>query len=241
MSSVKQTVEQAALVQPAHSMGLLIVIDGTDGSGKATQTKLLVDRLTDHGCTVQTMAFPQYGKKSAGLVEEYLSGAYGTADAVDPRIAAFFFAADRYDASFQIRQWLDSGCVVVLDRYVSANMGHQGAKIADVDKRQRFMTWIYRLEHEFFDIPVPDMNLILHVPAAVSQQLAQQRNEKEWAGKTRDIHEDDAQHLAAAEATYLWMAQQYPEFHLLSCTADNQMLPRNVIAERIWQVVKEKL
>ena len=106
--------------------GKFIVIDGTDGSGKATQTELLVKRLAQAGYEVVMADFPQYGQKSAGLVEHYLNGKYGTALDVGPYRASIFYAADRYDASFQIRQWLKEGKIVISNRYVTANMAHQG-------------------------------------------------------------------------------------------------------------------
>src|SRR3990172_11995897 len=107
--------------------GKLIVIDGTDGSGKATQTKLLIKRLKKEGSKTAALEFPQYGAKSAGLIENYLAGLYGTADEVGPYRASVFYAVDRYDASQKIRRWLTEGRVVVADRYVTANMGHQGS------------------------------------------------------------------------------------------------------------------
>jgi dTMP kinase len=110
--------------------GVFIVIDGTDGAGKKTQTDILCEKLKAYGFAVEIADFPQYGHKSAGLVEEYLNGRYGTAEAVGPYAASIFYACDRYDASFKIRKWLAEGKVVVSNRYVAANMGHQGGKIA---------------------------------------------------------------------------------------------------------------
>ncbi|MBU4493296.1 MAG: thymidylate kinase, partial [Nanoarchaeota archaeon] len=106
--------------------GKFIVIAGTDGSGKATQIKILVKRLKDKGYEVEIADFPQYGKKSAALVEEYLNGKFGLAEEVGPYRASIFYACDRYAASFKIKEWLDEGKIVVSNRYVSANVGHQG-------------------------------------------------------------------------------------------------------------------
>ena len=111
--------------QPPH--GKFIVIDGTNGSGKATQTHLLMEELKLNGYPVEMTDFPQYGTKSAGLIEEYLNGKYGQ---VGPHAASIFYAIDRFDASFKIRQWLQEGKVVISNRYVTANAGHQGGKIA---------------------------------------------------------------------------------------------------------------
>src|SRR3954468_22900663 len=111
--------------------GKFIVIDGTDGSGKATQTKLLVKRLQKSGHKVRIEDFPQYGKKSAGPVEDYLNGLYGSADQLGAYIPSIFYAVDRFAASERIRKHLAAGFIVVSNRYVTSNMAHQGGKIAN--------------------------------------------------------------------------------------------------------------
>ena len=98
--------------------GKFVVIEGLDGSGKSTQSKLLTERLKKEGREVVTIDFPQYGTKSAGLVEEYLNGKYGTAEQVGPYRASVFYACDRYDASSKIKKWLSEGKIVVSDRYI---------------------------------------------------------------------------------------------------------------------------
>ncbi|MFA6533830.1 MAG: thymidylate kinase [Patescibacteria group bacterium] len=219
-------------------VGKFIVLDGTDGSGKATQTALLVSRLKAAGHDVETADFPQYGRKSAGLVEEYLNGKYGSANEVDPRAASIFYAVDRYDASFQIRQWLTAGKIVIANRYTAANMGHQGAKFVDPAARKNFLGWLDNLEYEIFKIPRPDLNIILHVPAEISQELVDQKAEREYInGKKRDIHEADINHLKAAEAVYLEIAKTYPNFRLIECVHGDKILSREEIAELVWQEV----
>lgn len=218
------------------SRGALIVIDGTDGSGKATQTKLLVNRLRASGLPVETIAFPQYGHPSAGLVEAYLHGEYGTVNEVDARIASIFYAADRFDASFTIRRWIDSGKIVVLDRYVSANMGHQGSKIPDQNEREKFLVWLRDLEYGLFGLPQPDVTVILLVPSAVAQKLATARD-----GDKIDIHQADPAHLAAAEATYRWLINHEPNCHTIECAPDGELLSREAIAELVWRTVQPQL
>ena len=137
----------------AKQPGKFIVIDGTDGSGKGTQTKILVKRLENLGYDVAMADFPQYGQASAGLVEQYLNGNYGTAEEVGPYKASIFYACDRYDASFKIRKWLEEGKIVISNRYVTANMGHQGGKISNRKKRKKYFDWLYELEYKIFNIP----------------------------------------------------------------------------------------
>ena len=196
-------------------LGKFIVIDGTDGSGKTTQFNLLVDKLKAQGFAVEVADFPQYNTKSAGLVEEYLSGKYGGADDVTPYQSSIFYAVDRFDASFKIRQWLKDGKIVIANRYVSASLGHQGGKIENPLERKVFFNWLYELEYKLFNIPKPDLSLILHVEADIAQKLAANRHREDWVGKTRDIHEENLNHLQKAEQVYLEIAQMFPDFKLI--------------------------
>lgn len=214
--------------------GKFIVIDGTDGSGKTTQFNLLVDKLKAEGFAVEVADFPQYNSKSAGLTEEYLSGKYGSASEVTPYQSSVFFAVDRYDASFKIRQWLSEGKMVVSNRYVSANMGHQGGKIENSLERKVFFNWLYELEYKLFNIPKPDLSFILHVEAEVAQKMAATRHREDWIGKTRDIHEEDLNHLKKAEEVYLEIARTFPDFKLIKCTREGEVMSREDIHDLIW-------
>lgn len=219
--------------------GKFIVIDGTDGSGKTTQLSLLKLRLESEGYLVEIADFPQYNTKSAGLVEEYLSGKYGKADEIDSYKASIFYAVDRYDASFKIRNWLKQGKIVLANRYTSANMGHQGCKIKNPLERKVFFNWLYDLEYKIFEIPQPDLSIILHVESAIAQNLAKQRAREDWNGKTTDIHEENLDHLKKAEQVYLEIAENFPDFKLINCTRNNQILDREEISRFIWPVVSK--
>jgi dTMP kinase len=219
--------------------GKFIVIDGTDGSGKTTQLELLKANLEKSGYRVAVADFPQYNTKSAGAVEEYLSGKYGQADEVGPYKASIFYAVDRYDASFKIRAWLKDGQIVLANRYTSANMGHQGGKIAEPAERKNFFNWLYDLEYNIFAIPKPDLSLILHVEPEISQSLAKQRAREDWSGKTKDIHEDNLEHLKKAAAVYREIATDLPGFTLINCTKNGQILSREEISSLVWQTTKK--
>jgi len=228
-------------IKPTINRGKFIVIDGIDGSGKATQTKLLTERLKRAGFEVKIADFPQYNTKSAGLVEEYLSGKYGSPEKVGPYRASIFYASDRYDASFKIKTWLAEDKIVISNRYVTANMGHQGGKINNPLERKHFFDWLYELEYEIFNIPRPDLNIILHVPAEVSQKFAIQREKQDWAGKTDDIHEDNLSHLKNAEQTFLEIANIYPGFAIIECAEQNKILTPAEINDLIWRQIINKL
>ncbi len=218
--------------------GKFIVIDGTDGSGKGTQTQLLIEELRANGYDVETTDFPQYGQKSAGAVEEYLNGKYGQ---VNPKASSIFYAIDRYDASFKIRQWLGEGKIIVSNRYVTASAGHQGGKIADDDERLKFFRWLNDLEYNIFGIPKPDLNLILHVPAETAQLLVDKKSaaERKYAGgKKRDLHEADLNHLQNAEKVFLEIAKLFPNTKLVECVVDEQLLTPQEVHNKVWELVR---
>lgn len=221
--------------------GKLIVLDGTDGSGKATQLEILKKRLEEEGFEVVTADFPQYNNKSAGPVEEYLSGKYGDAETVTPYQASIFYAVDRYDARSQLREWLAEGKIILANRYVSANMGHQGGKIKNALERKAFFNWLYDLEYNLFGLPRPDIALILHVEADISQRLAKKRARTDWSGGSKDIHEKSLKHLQEAEQTYLEIAASFPEFRLISCTKDGKIMTREEISLLVWATIRPLL
>ena|SRR3989339_52759 len=225
------------------SKGLFIMLEGTDGSGKTLQTELLQKRLLKEGYNVEQISFPQYGEKSAALVEDYLNGTFGTADEVGPYRASVLYAVDRYAAKAKIEGWLAAGNIVIANRYVASNMGHQGGKISDPQERQKYFDWNYHLEYTIFDIPRPDINIILHVTPEISQRLVDKKDERTYLteGKTRDIHEDDLTHLKNAEQAYLDIAKKFPEFFLIECVEANDILPANTIHETIWNILAPKL
>ncbi len=218
------------------------MLEGTDGSGKTTQTALLVKRLQAQGIAVEQISFPQYGTPSAAMVESYLHGEFGSAEEVGPYRASILYAVDRYAASDKITGWLAEEKVVIANRYVASNMGHQGGKIKDKEARKRYLDWNYHLEYKIFQIPKPDINLILHVTPAISQELVDKKEERTYLkGKKRDIHEDDLNHLRDAEQAYLDIANSYDEFTLIECVENNAMLPIKTIHEKIWSHIEAQL
>ncbi len=218
--------------------GKFIVLDGTDGSGKGTQTKMLVETLKNEGYVVEMADFPQYGQKSAGAVEEYLSGKYGQVDAY---VGSMFYAVDRFDASFKIRQWLEEGRVVVSNRYVTANAGHQGSKIDDSAERIKYFKWLDNLEYNMFGIPKPDLNIILHVPAKIAQKLVDKKPKEERTyinGKKRDLHEADLKHLSRAELVFMQLAELFPNTKMIECFENEKLLTPIEVHNKVWNLVR---
>lgn len=216
--------------------GKLIVIDGTDGSGKTVQANRLIERLRAEGRTAQPLDFPQYGKPSAYFVEKYLKGDYGGVNEVGPKVASVFFALDRYDAAQRIRQLLAEGTILVSNRYVSANKGHQTGKIADPDEQVEFLDWLNAFEYGLMGVPRPDLTLLLHVTAEIGFELSHSRD-----GDKQDIHQKDLNHLKAAEQAYLRLPQidKAENWQVIECVERGKLLPIETIHERIWRSVSD--
>ena len=188
--------------------GKIIVIEGTDGSGKNTQAKLLLSSLQEQGKNVRMVSFPNYGTPGCGLVEMYLDGQFGTdADAVNPYAASTFYAVDRF-ASFQTDwgKFYNNGGILVMDRYVSSNMLFQAEKLCG-DDRTAFLEWLFDLEHDKMSLPKPDLTIYLHIPAEVTATMMRKR-ESETKTKA-DIHEKDTAYLKRCEANGLDLAEKY--------------------------------
>lgn len=224
--------------------GLFVVIDGTDGSGKGTQTTRLRDRLVAAGRDVVLVDFPRYGTPSAYFVERYLRGEYGELKDVDAYRASIFYALDRFDAAPDIRAALDRGAVVISNRYVSANKGHQMAKVADAAERRRFLGWVNELEYGVLGVPKPDLSILLHVPADVGFDLVAKKDERAYLnGRTRDLHEADREHLRAAEAAFLSLVtlDTAERWTVLECVEAGRLLAIDEVERRVWDVVRPLL
>src|SRR3989338_1753706 len=231
------------IMQKVLKRGILLPIEGTDGTGKKTQVKFLVDKLQTMGFGVVTVSFPQYGKKSAGLVEEYLNGHYGAPDQVSPYAASLFFALDRFDAAPRITELLEAGYIIILDRYVDSNAGHQGGKISDPEDRARFLAWLYDIEYNILQVPKPNFVIILHMPAEIGQALVAKKQERLYLERgTYDAHEADLKHLKNAEASYLWLAEKSPEDHRgVECCDGDRIFTSEEVSAKISEIVEELL
>ena len=218
--------------------GKLYVIEGVDGSGKATQTELLYQALLAQGKTVRKVSFPDYDSPSSSLIKMYLNGEFGT----DPQdVNAFatsvFFAVDRF-ASFR-KDWktfYDDGGIIIADRYVTSNLVHQAGKISDNAEKERYITWLNELEYGIFGLPKPDCVIFLDMPPAYSLKLRQERNTLKQ-GLTQDIHEADQTYLQQAYDNAVGIAQ-HQAWHTISCVADTQIRTIEDIHAEILQTIE---
>lgn len=216
-------------------MGILIAIEGVDGSGKQTQSDRLRDNLIKAGHAVVKITFPDYESRSSVLVRMYLMGEFSP----DPKdISAYqastFFAVDRY-ASWMTGTWrahYRNGGIVLADRYTTANMVHQAGKIKDQQERDRFLDWLYDFEFSLYGIPVPDLVFFLDVPPEVQQRIVASRKNKITGGEEQDIHESSALHLAESYEAAHYVAKKYGWVQI-QCVRNGLMRSIDDIADEI--------
>lgn len=213
---------------------VLIVIDGIDGSGKTTQTEILVKRLKKDGHPVETLNFPQYHQFFGRIVKKFLNGEFGQINQVDPHLASVLYALDRWQARNKINYWLKQNKIVILNRYTTSNLIHQTIKIKGKKQRQ-FINWLNKMEYEILSLPKPDLVLYLYLPYKLSYALITKR------GNKKDIHEADLNHLNAAAAQGLKLAQTKKNWKLVQCNKGEKILTREEIAEKIWYIINPKL
>ena len=220
--------------------GRLIVFEGTDGSGKATQSRLLCEHLQRESIPYKNITFPRYGKPSAAMVQEYLDGNLGRRPGdVNAYAASLFYAMDRY-ASYK-QDWgpfYEAGGLVIADRYTTSNAVHQGAKCSP-EERQAFFRWLDEFEHDKLGLPRADLVVYLDMPTEQAVELLRSR---EASTNTKaDIHELDTAYLAACRTCALQAAEQLG-WTVVRCLDDAGRL-RSIedIHSEIWTLVEKEL
>lgn len=227
--------------------GKLIVIDGADGSGKATQTQLLLERLKSEGRPAEKLDFPRYTDNVLGrLIGECIAGEHGDFLRMDPYVASVLYAGDRFESKKVILDWLSQGSTVVLDRYASANQIHQGGKIADSEKRRAFLAWLDRLEYEVFGIPRADLTIYLRVPTDISVRLLQEKRAQEKKGEylkdgKKDTVEDDRAYMEQALLSAQFLMETQSHWQMVDCAHKGEMRTREDIHTDIWNIVSAAL
>ena len=221
--------------------GKIILIEGTDSSGKETQTRMLLERLTLENIPCERMSFPRYDTPTGRIIGQCYLGKeglgegdvawFGEADEVNPLLASLYFAADRFAAAPEIRKIIDSGRHLILDRYTESNMAHQGGKV-DIHNRLRTISFIHNLEYELLKLPKPDKVIFLYMPYQIGIELKKRSRIK------ADGHEANLEHLKKAEETYLQLAKEYWwTWKIISCAPDRTMkslrTPKD-IAEEVY-------
>lgn len=221
--------------------GKFIVIEGADGSGKATQQKLLIKRIRkDFKKKVYKADFPRYEKSFFGhLAGRYLEGEFGSLEDTSPYLSSLTFAGDRWQAKENIVKHLSLGEIVISNRYALANMAHQSAKLP-VAKRADFLKFLEKLEFGVYKIPREDINIFLEVPSEIGQKLVDKKEDRKYTkGKKRDIHEENLIYQKECLKMYKFLAKKYPErIRIINCCNDDGSLKTiEEIHQLVWDIV----
>ncbi|MBQ3020653.1 MAG: hypothetical protein IJD92_00325 [Bacilli bacterium] len=222
--------------------GKLIVIEGTDCSGKETQSNLLIERLKKDNIKIEKRSFPMYDTPTGHIIGADLLGkphmgkcifSEGASN-IPPKVAALYYAADRLYNIGEINKILDSGTNLILDRYVESNMGHQAGKLKNKQDKLSMMEWLEKLEFDLLELPKPDLVLFLYMPHQYSIMLRNKRNE------VADEVEQDVNYLKNAELTYSLMAEKY-NYNVIHCVKNDEIRTIEDINDDVYKLVKEKL
>jgi dTMP kinase len=219
--------------------GKLIIIEGSDGSGKATQTEKLYNRLVKEGYKVAKVEFPNYNSDSSALIKMYLKGEFGTnPHDVNPYIASTFYAVDRF-ASYKTiwKSFYDEGGIVLADRYTTSNMIHQAAKITDKNEKSNFLDWLWDFEFNLYSLPIPDSVIFLDMPPQYSRRLMEERMNKFTGEESKDIHERDFSYMERSYENAKIISDKY-SWESVNCINGDSIRSIEEIHEEIFRRVK---
>lgn len=218
--------------------GKLIVIEGLDASGKATQAELIAQRLRRMNYNVKVVSFPDYKSESSALVKMYLNGELASkADEINPYAASSFYAVDRY-ASYK-KDWekfyLDGG-IVIADRYTTSNMIHQGSKIEGTRIKNLYLDWLNDYEYKLLKLPAPNKVIFLDMPPEYSAELMRERANKITGNMAKDIHEKDREYLERTYENALYVAKKF-EWSEVFCVDGEQIRSISDINNEIMGII----
>lgn len=229
-------------------MNKIFVIEGTDGSGKKTQTKLIHQRLIEEGNTVSSFPFPNYNSLSSGPVRMYLEGELSQdPNEISQKAASTLYAVDRYITYKKEMEkiYKDDNTIILLDRYSSANLVHQGSKIIekfglDEKKLNDFINWDYNLEHFDLELPKADLTFFMNMPIKFVNELISNRADEITGNFKKDIHERNTKHLENSLISGLYAAKKL-NWYIVDCVKDEKLRSIEDINDEIYSVIKKNL
>ena len=216
---------------------MLIAIEGIDGSGKGTQARRLVDRLTAAGRRAALVSFPRYAETFFGrAVGEFLNGRFGSLSEAHPFLVSLLYAGDRFESRQTLLDLLARHDDVVLDRYVPSNIAHQAAKRTGAD-RQQLIESIETVEYQVYRLPRADRVILLDMPAETAATLIARKQPRSYTDRPADLQEADTAYLASVRDLYCELAERSSEWRRIPGTRDGELRSLDDIADDIWQAV----
>ena len=222
-------------------MGLLLVFEGIDGSGKGTQAARLAETASAQGFRVASFSFPLYDDNPfSRAIGAYLNGEYGGLDEVHPALSALLYACDRFHARPRLVAALAECDLVVCDRYVASNLAHQGSQL-EGGARERLLEWLADVEYGEFDLPRPGLVVLLDAPVALARELVARKGARSYTALEADILESDAAHGDASREIYLELARRESWHVVAAAGEDGAVRSVEAIADEIWAAVEPLL
>lgn len=213
--------------------GLFIVIDGADGAGKATQAKKLIERLKKNEVPTVYVDFPRYETFFGKTIARFLRGEFGDLKTVSPYLASIPYALDRQGTRTLIESALNSGKYVIANRFVSSNMAHQAAKIANKKDRSKYLDWVSKLEYQVLGVPKENIVVYLKMSEPIASRLVDKKGQRQYLrGKVKDIHEEDSLYQRSVADLYLKLAKKH-RWIVIKCYDKGEPLSINVIHDKI--------
>jgi len=221
-------------------LGILIALEGIDGSGKGTQATRLCNRITQAKKRSVLLSFPRYEATHFGrAIGDFLNGRFGTLDQVSPYLASILYAGDRFESRDLLHNSLNDNDIVVLDRYIASNTAHQAAKLSG-SGRGELIEWIRTLEHQVFQLPHPDLVLLLDLPAHDAQKLIAKKQARNYTDLDADLHEADVDYLERVRNVYLELAAAVDCWETIECGLGGRVRSVDEINDEIWNVLHAK-
>lgn len=220
--------------------GKLIVIEGTDSSGKKTQARKLYERLIKEEYKAMKVEYPNYSSDSSALIKMYLNGDFGkNPEDVNAYVASTFYAVDRFSSySREWKEFYEAGGIIIADRYTTSNMVHQASKISNLEERNKYLKWLWDLEFDKFELPIPSRVFFLNMPPRASAMLMENRKNKFTGEDKKDIHENNQEHLEKSYENACLIAKDY-EWCDINCIKNNSLRSIDEIHNEIYMKLKE--
>lgn len=222
-------------------MGLLVAIEGIDGSGKGTQAACLLESLRAQGVRSELFSFPRYRDTQFGAkIGDFLNGRFGDLDQVSPFLVSLLFAGDRFESRKLLLQAINDCDVVLCDRYVASNIAHQAAKV-DGAERTELIRWIQHVEHGLYELPQPDCTLFLDVPVQQATRLIAMKAQRTYTDRAADLQEADSDYLQKVHDVYSRLAGEGTGWLRIECVEAGQVKPIDQVAQQVRQALGKVL
>lgn len=221
------------------SVARLVAVEGIDGSGKGTQVARLVDRLNEQSINAVRLSFPRYSETRFGeVIGRFLNGGFGSLGEVHPQLVSLLFAGDRFESRDVLLKAMEDCDIVILDRYVSSNIAHQCAKVPNSDERDELRRFIEHLEFGIYQLPRPDLKILLDITVSESQELITRKSRRDYTDEVADLQEADGDYMSIVRGIYAELAVREPDWCRIECIENGQLRGIESISDELLEVVR---